>query len=99
MPKKHTQSNKTRKRVYKDLDEIHKDMKPEKRSKLLNQPIDLDLPGDGQHYCVECSRHFNDAMILLRHVKGKVHKQQLQRLKESPYTQAEADAAGGIGTC
>lgn len=45
---------KTRKRKGKDLDEIVDDLRPEKKAKLLNQPLDSDLPGDGQFYCVQC---------------------------------------------
>lgn len=71
MPKKHTQSNKTRKRRGKDMDEIHEDLKPEKYAKLIDQPIDLDLPGDGQFYCVQCSRYFLDAATIEKHKKTK----------------------------
>ncbi|KAJ1562881.1 ccr4 associated factor, partial [Cladochytrium tenue] len=43
-------ASRTRART-KDLDQIHEDLKaPEK---LLHQPEDPDLPGLGQHYCVE----------------------------------------------
>lgn len=45
MPKRKRTSNKTRKRRGKDLDEIHEDLRPEKVAKLMNQEIDLDLPG------------------------------------------------------
>lgn len=71
MPKKHAQSNKTRKRKGKDLDEILEDLKPEKIVKIKNQEIDIDLPGDGQFYCVECSRHFMNDAILKVHAKTK----------------------------
>ena len=54
MPKKHSQSNKTRKRKGKDLDQIVEDLRPEKIAKLTKQPVDQDLPGDGQFYCVQC---------------------------------------------
>lgn len=54
MPKKHTQSNKVRKRKGKDLDEIVEDLRPEKAAKLLHQPVDVDMPGDAQFYCIEC---------------------------------------------
>ena len=41
----------------KDLDQIQDDMKPgsKTRSALMNQPVDLDMPGMGQHYCLACS--------------------------------------------
>ncbi len=53
--KRPQQSTKTRKRKGKDLDEILEDLKPEKAAKLSNQPVDIDLPGDGQFYCIECT--------------------------------------------
>lgn len=48
MPKKHTTSNKTRKRKGKDMDQIIEEMKSEKRRCSTTQQIDfdLDLPGD-----------------------------------------------------
>lgn len=52
---KHAGKRMKAKRHFRDIDEIHDDMKPEKISKLLNQPIDHDLPGDGQNYCLHCS--------------------------------------------
>lgn len=71
MPKKHTQSNKVRKRKHKDLDQIDEDLKPEKAAKLSHQPVDYDLPGDAQFYCIECSRYFVDAETLEKHRKTK----------------------------
>lgn len=71
MPKKHTQSNKVRKRKAKDLDQIHEDLIPEKAAKLMNQPIDYDVTGDAQHYCIECSRYFDNALTLGKHKKSK----------------------------
>jgi bud site selection protein 20 len=43
------------KRRTKDIDQIHEDLKPENADKLKAQPIDPDLPGLGQHYCVHCA--------------------------------------------
>ncbi len=43
------------KRKLKDLDEIEEDIKPENAPKLLNQPIDYDVPGNAQHYCIHCA--------------------------------------------
>jgi bud site selection protein 20 len=42
----------TRKRT-KDLDQIHQDLKEENKAKLL-ATHDPDLPGLGQHLCIEC---------------------------------------------
>ncbi|KAI9348966.1 hypothetical protein DFJ73DRAFT_834451 [Zopfochytrium polystomum] len=80
----------------KDLDQIHDDLKaPEK---LLSQPEDADLPGLGQHYCLQCARYFTTAAALDAHLQTKLHKKRLKRLKEEPYTQKEAEAAAGLGT-
>ncbi|KND04593.1 uncharacterized protein SPPG_00312 [Spizellomyces punctatus DAOM BR117] len=80
----------------KDLDQIHEDMKtPEK---FEQQAVDADLPGLGQHYCIQCSRYFTDAGALSDHYKTKLHKKRLKVLKESPYTQKEAEAAAGLFT-
>jgi bud site selection protein 20 len=54
MPKKHTQSNKVRKRKGKDLDQITDDLRPEKAAKLLHQPVDVEVAGEAQFYCIEC---------------------------------------------
>ena len=100
MPKKHAQSLKTRKRRGKDLDEILVDQEPAKAARLAAQRAespDLDLPGDGLHFCTPCQRHFTDATTLTRHTATKSHKQRLKALRETPFTQAEADAAAGLG--
>jgi bud site selection protein 20 len=57
-----------------DLDQILVDLKPENASKLENQPVDIDLPGLGQHYCVPCSKYFVDQQSLTDHRKMKPHK-------------------------
>ena len=44
------------KRKTKDLDEIQQDMEPANAKEILEKrPIDLDLPGNGQHYCLHCA--------------------------------------------
>ncbi|VDM62598.1 unnamed protein product [Angiostrongylus costaricensis] len=69
--RKHTISNKLKKRPGKDIDQIHEEMKPNKAAKLLNQEVDLDLPGDGQFYCIECARYFIDEKTRRGHQKSK----------------------------
>ncbi|EJW83393.1 zinc finger protein, partial [Wuchereria bancrofti] len=93
MPKKHTTSNKTRKRKGKDMDQIIEEIRSEKRRCFTVRQInfDLDLPGDGQFYCVECDRHFIDEKSLRSHRSSKVHRQRLKRLREPVYTQHEAE--------
>ena len=67
MPKKSRSKNKSHsgvdkkgkilktKRKTKDLDEIQGHMAAETARELLNQPIDYDRPGAGQHYCLYCA--------------------------------------------
>ncbi|KAI7850688.1 hypothetical protein BDC45DRAFT_517551 [Circinella umbellata] len=89
---------KNRTRNYtRDLDQIHDDVKPENVEKFKNQPLDPDKPGLGQNYCVECARHFITEDAFKEHIRGKLHKRRLKKLQDEPYTQAEADAAAGLG--
>ena len=53
--------------------------------------------GGGDFPCVECSRHFISPEALKTHTKTKVHKRRLKELKDEPYSQAEAEAAAGLG--
>ncbi len=43
------------KRRTKDLDQIHNDLKKDNFVQLLNQPVDYDVTGNAQHYCVHCA--------------------------------------------
>lgn len=83
----------TRRRV-KDLDQIHKDLSEDGKPLVFNE----DLPGGGLYPCIECSRHFQNEHDLAKHKHNKQHKKRLRLLLERPYTQAEADAAGGLAT-
>lgn len=84
------------KRRTKDMDQIHDDLK--EASRLTQQPIDYDLPGAGQYYCVECARYFADTTSQEEHVKSKLHKKRLKELKDVPYTIEEAERAAGLGS-
>ncbi|CAG9791560.1 unnamed protein product [Diatraea saccharalis] len=81
----------------KDLDEIDTDLKEDNAEKLLNQDIDLDLPGAAQHYCLHCARYFIDEHSLNEHFKTKVHKRRLKALELEPYTVEESERAAGHG--
>ncbi|CAG4932339.1 unnamed protein product [Colias eurytheme] len=81
----------------KDLDEIDGDLKEGKAEKLLNQDVDLDLPGAAQHYCLHCARYFIDDKALQEHFKTKVHKRRLKALELEPYTIEESERAAGFG--
>ncbi|KNC81824.1 hypothetical protein SARC_05877 [Sphaeroforma arctica JP610] len=82
-------------RRTKDLDQVEEDLKPENAEKLKNLPIDYDLPGAGQFYCLQCSKYYISDDALEKHSKSKVHKRRLKELKEGAYTQEEAERAGG----
>lgn len=76
-----------------DLDQIHDDLKKN------HQPaIDLELPGLGMFPCVPCAQHFIRQDVLDGHVRSKQHKKRLRELKETPYSQEEANAAAGMGS-
>ncbi|CAI9580317.1 unnamed protein product [Staurois parvus] len=96
--KKNIAKNWKTKRRVKDLDQIHEDMRPENAGRLLNQEIDYDVPGNAQHYCLHCARHFVDLKTLKEHFKTKVHKKRLKQLRDEPYTQEEAERAAGMGS-
>lgn len=81
----------------KDLDQIDEDLGEEKAEKLLNQDVDLDLPGAAQHYCLHCARYYIDEKSLNDHFKTKVHKRRLKALELEPYTVEESERAAGHG--
>lgn len=92
-------SKKKTRRATRGLDQVHADVASKKH---LQQYTDTkapeDLPGFGQHYCVECAKWFESETNLVKHGKGKPHKRRLRQLREEPYTQKEAEAAVGLGT-
>lgn len=100
--KKHTAMNKNTHRTIKmkhyakDIDQVVGDLQPENKEKLINQEKDEDLPGQGQFYCVECSRYFINEKGLSDHNKSKPHKKRLKELKETPYSHEEAERAAGM---
>lgn len=92
--------NRRKRSLARAVDQIHDDLAdPMKEEALRNdQPVDFDLPGLGQHYCVECARYFIDGDVLKQHARTKLHKNRLKELREKPYSQAEAEAAAGLST-
>ncbi|KAJ1948925.1 hypothetical protein EC988_004976 [Linderina pennispora] len=86
------------KRRTKDLDQIQEDLLPENRSKFQSMPEDEDLPGLGQHYCIECSKFFVNDLTLKEHKRAREHKRRIRDLKVPAYTQKEAEAAAGLTT-
>merc|ERR1712063_10224 len=75
---------KTKRRV-KDIDQVAVDMLPDNLTKLESQPVDPDLPGLGQFYCVSCARYFVDSQAIIDHRKTKIHKRRLKELKGEIY--------------
>ncbi|CAF3287018.1 unnamed protein product [Rotaria socialis] len=109
MPKKGRSKNKSHSGVDKkgkilktkrktiDFDQVQANMAAETARELLNQPIDYDVPGAGQHYCLYCARYFIDDHNLQHHIKSKVHKRRVKHLQTEAYTPEEADRAAGKG--
>ncbi|GAA96755.1 uncharacterized protein L969DRAFT_90685 [Mixia osmundae IAM 14324] len=91
-------------RSTKDIDQIHEDIDnatfdPDRRTRLDGgfKPSPEDLPGGGEHHCLQCDRHFTTDADLSHHTKSKIHKRRLKQLKEEAYSHVEADAGRGIG--
>jgi len=95
---KHLKKKYRTKRRTKDLDQIHVDIQPQNAAKLKSQELDVDLPGAGQYYCIQCARYFVDDKSLKDHIKSRVHKKKVKMLKEVPYTPEEAVRAAGMGS-
>lgn len=78
-------------RRLKDMDQIQDEMK---KPPVL--PIDEDLPGLGQFYCIPCSRYFKDQPTLTEHMKTSKHKRCLKTALEKPYSVRESEEAAGM---
>lgn len=64
------------------IDSIYDDIQQGRKKDL---PVDLDLPGRGQFYCVACAKYFKDEENLTKHERSKPHKRQCKRLLEEPH--------------
>ncbi|KAI3826175.1 hypothetical protein L1987_00220 [Smallanthus sonchifolius] len=61
-------------------------------------PLDEDLPGMGQYYCLHCDRYFANVAVRDEHFKTKRHKKRLKTMAgPAPHTQLDADLAAGMG--
>lgn len=78
------------KHISRHLDQVYEDTMPHNAARFERPPVDEDLPGLGQHYCIPCARHFVADRVLQEHRRTKVHKQMLRRLREKPYDLKEA---------
>ncbi|OLN87619.1 Zinc finger protein bud20 [Colletotrichum chlorophyti] len=89
---------KTRRKT-RDVDQIKADMLSARHLRQYKETKAIeDLPGLGQHYCIECAKWFETETSLVGHRRGKPHKRRVKQLKEEPYTQKEAEAVIGIRT-
>eukprot|EP00270_Netrium_digitus_P001800 TRINITY_DN11_c0_g4_i3.p1 TRINITY_DN11_c0_g4~~TRINITY_DN11_c0_g4_i3.p1 ORF type:complete len:304 (-),score=81.43 TRINITY_DN11_c0_g4_i3:120-1031(-) len=61
-------------------------------------PLNEDLPGMGQWYCLHCDRYFANAAIRDEHYKTKLHKKRVKLMKgPRPHSQLDAEMAAGMG--
>ncbi|CAA6666559.1 unnamed protein product [Spirodela intermedia] len=80
--------------VYDELLKLVKTEAVEAKSLPLNE----DLPGMGQFYCLHCDRYFATAEVRDEHFKTKLHKKRVkQMMGPAPHTQLDADLAAGMG--
>lgn len=98
--KKRRLDNKSARRakfLVKGDDAVYEDLqKPEDERKPL--PIDEDLPGMGQFYCLHCDRYFANISIRDEHFQTKRHKKRVKQMQgPAPHTQLDADLAAGMG--
>ncbi|BFZ59135.1 hypothetical protein YB2330_000138 [Saitoella coloradoensis] len=87
-------------RMGRMLDQIHDDINdPDAKLKLDEKlgKLDEELPGLGQFYCKPCAKYFETEHADVEHRRGKNHKKRVKLLKETPYSQAEAEAGVGLG--
>ncbi|KMZ63270.1 hypothetical protein ZOSMA_41G01130 [Zostera marina] len=60
-------------------------------------PLNDDLPGMGQFYCLHCDRFFATNTVREEHVRSKLHKKRVKQMNgPAPHTQLDADLAGGM---
>ncbi|KAL5981780.1 hypothetical protein ACLOJK_015844 [Asimina triloba] len=61
-------------------------------------PLDEDLPGMGQFYCLHCDRYFANEAIRDEHFQTKRHKKRMKLMEgPAPHTQLDAELAAGMG--
>ncbi|URD72621.1 hypothetical protein MUK42_07875 [Musa troglodytarum] len=61
-------------------------------------PLDEDLPGMGQFYCLHCDRYFASEDVRDEHFRSKRHKKRAKQMSgPAPHTQIDAELAAGMG--
>lgn len=97
--KQNTKSNASvtqNKKRTRDIDQVHDDLKVPNKFLPGALEKDEDLPGMGQFYCIACARYFVSAESKAVHEKSKLHKRRLQKVKDEPHTQRDAELAAGM---
>ena len=85
-----------------DIDQVYDDIakglvQDSRKYSVTKFAFDEDLPGGGRFYCPETAKHFINQQALDAHKKTKAYKKRCKELQSGqPYTQADADAAGGL---
>mmetsp|Transcript_23496 Transcript_23496/g.54796 ORF Transcript_23496/g.54796 Transcript_23496/m.54796 type:complete len:117 (+) Transcript_23496:86-436(+) len=85
-----------KKKRSKDHDQVHDDLKKPEKFQPGILPVDEDLPGLGQHYCIACDRYFESDQAKGIHEKSKLHKRRLKQVQDTPHTQRDAEMAAGM---
>lgn len=83
-----------------DADQVQANLRdPKRHDELLNPDhLDIEKPGLGLFYCLECDRHFPSQADREVHQRSKLHKRIAKRMQdEKAYTVEESLWAAGIG--
>uniref|UniRef100_A0A4W2F937 Zinc finger protein 593 n=1 Tax=Bos indicus x Bos taurus TaxID=30522 RepID=A0A4W2F937_BOBOX len=84
------------KRRRPDLDEIHRELRPQVATRPRPDPgaePDPDLPGGGLHRCLACARYFIDSANLKTHFRSKDHKKRYEGARRGLMDGCRADRA------
>jgi bud site selection protein 20 len=83
-----------------DADQVEANLKDSTKSDALLNPnhLDIDKPGLGLFYCIECDRHFPSQLDREVHQRSKLHKRIAKKMQEEKaYTLEESLWAAGVG--
>ncbi|KAK9727115.1 hypothetical protein RND81_05G258900 [Saponaria officinalis] len=92
-------SNRRAKFLVMGDDIVYDSLKKTENGEAKPLPVDEDLPGLGQFYCLHCDRYFSTLTVRDDHFKTKRHKKRLKQMSSdvAPHCQIDADLAAGMG--
>ncbi|CAK7343164.1 unnamed protein product [Dovyalis caffra] len=94
-------SRKVKKRRYSHKtahDAVYDELQKSDGEVKATLPLDEDLPGMGQYYCLHCDRYFANVTVRDDHFKTKRHRKRVkQMMGPAPHTQLDAELAAGMG--